>query len=268
MDPPEKPWIIDPFELVDVSKLLDVIPESGIIHLDGPYAGNTLNTLTRFTIYYGILSSLFTNKPKVYLLNVSIIIMFFVIVYISNNMDSIVFQLKGLSEVSTKEINNSGVKSVPLTKEDESLNSWESKRNIRVEPYSTEMDSQKLFKSAEINNPFHNQLRYSQCNVPTVIEDLDAIGKRPLINSYFDESNKPSEESLFEFQLNISGETLNNFNKYNDDRKVMEKQKINNEFRQFYTLPEKGCINDQDTFVKTLYGDPDDLVFKQINIVK
>ena len=266
----ESAWIINPFELINENKTLDIFPSN--LSFTGSDANQTLNSLTRFFIYYGLLIGMCTRKYKNSMTNTLIVISILVIIYLYFNKNSREkdhrYIQNGRSEsqmtAPMKFKENQTATPTPIVN---NFNTHKSEfaRSEATAPSAINQVPETEFNSV-LNNPFMNPLIYSNCNTPfkmTLSPDGD-IGQRPLVNNVMGE--KPNENSLFSFEMGMLGETENIQRTQGSNRNILEKQQINGKFRQFYTLPVNGCINDQKSFAESLYGNPDDKIFKQLNI--
>tara|TARA_Y100000389_G_C17465292_1_gene524928 strand:- start:1656 stop:2429 length:774 start_codon:yes stop_codon:yes gene_type:complete len=249
----ENAWIIDPLELIDSNKILDVFPAEGL-SLEGPYANNTLNSLTRFFIYYGLFVGVFTGKYKTSFTNTLLAMLFMAIIYLFFNRRRMYYG-PSTQPVLTRSMGSSAKSTQP--------------RNMDINKTNTigsTIDNTPIDQfNSSLNNPYSNPLIYSNCNT-SFKNNLNpnlGIGQRSLVNGVI--GKKPSEHSLMTFQKGVVGIT-NNIDPRDTNRQILEKQQINNQFRQFFTLPVNGCVNDQKSFAQSLYGNPGEKTFKQMNI--
>jgi len=268
----ETAWIINPFELIDTTKLLDIFPVNPWT-FTGHSANHTLNSLTRFFIYYGILVGVLTGKYRKSMTNTALVVIILVIIYLYFNRNNMNHTFRDIDIAEQSRARNGPLMlnrfpaAVTTPKGVAANLNMQKETHNNISGHTINNVSPSEFNSV-MNNPYMNPLIYSNCNTPSK-DTLESnfqqnMGQRPLVNGVLGE--KPNESSLLALQMGMLDKSDVNLDMFDSNRQFLEKQQVNSLFRQFYTLPVNGCINDQQSFAESLYGNPNQKIFKQLNI--
>lgn len=224
----EKLWIYDPLgELFRYDRLFDIIPShipSGIC-LDT----NTVNVITRFMVYYIVLS-LIVKSNKSLKKDVPItIFLIFALAVISITMNKYYCN-------TTPSIDNPPP-AVPI-----------------------------VYKN--LNNPFGNPNPYTGCHGVEYNHSKShthsGIGQRNSSGILGQTQNHLSDDEIIRtFGDNT---TLSNVTVENPTIQYLKNNQNTLLLRSFFKLPVTDCVNDQDKFAKSLFGDPSKRIWKQHNI--
>lgn len=230
---PEKPWTNDISQLFDLDKILNIIPRE--FSIDGMMKAESFNAVSRFIILLGVLLYIRTSDLRIMFITM---IVLFVFVQLFSYRDEIRTQVKKI---------------------------------IPQEMMSTPDKKETLKDLVSLNNPFNNPNPYTRCKgMPPEGIDFDnlSIGSRKINDSLLP-NERPSPQELMEFQkqlMHINDNPFKELKGNSESINVLKNQNINAMFRQFYTLPVNDCVNNQNEFAKSLYGDPSKEVFKQKNL--
>lgn len=220
----EEKWINNPYEILDISKILNIIPDD--------YDKNTLsqnksfNEISRFIILVGIFSYIRCDDKNILIYTLIAI--------------SIFIMLHSQIQISTS--NN-----VLITKDISEDNEIDNMINI--------------------NNPFNNRTPYTKCsgNIDDIIptNNIGLQNKNIILRP-----KNPSKDEIMRFQKSLLNENeyYSSIEHLSQEAKFMQEQKVNGVFRQFMSLSGNDCIDNQQQFAEILYGNPQDLIYKQKNL--
>ena len=253
----EKPWTVDMSELFRSNRLFDIFPDSksypSSLFMVGKecISGNFINSTSRFLIYYVAISifvrSVFYKKSQNLGMKTYIGIILFIIltaVSLYNNM-------LGCKSNATHTV----VQKTSDTPRGEHLPSHSVGR--------TQMSPRPLDKNSiyntPLNNPLGNPLPYSGCNISNGRTDHDKTSDSPAHKTGWRMGVSESELiKLYGTNKHMDGMTIDN-----KTVRFLKEKENTMLLRTFYKIPVTDCINNQDKFAKSLYGDPAKTIWKQ-----